>query len=207
MAFAWSDFFGERLIQTLERWTDRLVRSADDCRGRLAKSLSESSEVSPSMTSSLDGILETTERIVREILEQAKLNMEGKIQHEQRTLYETVPLRVKANMQAAFDDAANESGSGMKQRMVETLATHAHRVAQVMFDDARDAILSGVRGLNDWLAREFDKMIEAVRRNVSLAADNLVAEGPRMTLQIIEAEQAILTDLMALIGSFEEEQC
>jgi hypothetical protein len=68
-----------------------------------------------------------------------------------------------------------------------------------MFDDARDDLLGGVRGLNDWLAREFDKMIEAVQRNASVAADNLVA-GDRMTAGGIAEEQVMLDELANLVN-------
>ena len=100
--------------------------------------------------------------MLQEHFAQVKGNMDGRIQNDQRTLYESVPLEVKANMLVAFEEASEESGTGMKQRMVNILSEHAGRVVLTMFDDAREAILNGVRGLKDWLAWEYEKMIEAV---------------------------------------------
>jgi hypothetical protein len=70
-----------------------------------------------------------------------------------------------------------------------------------MFDDARDGLLNGVRGLNDWLAREFDTMIDAVQRNASVGADNLVASGDRMTTGAIAQEQAMLDELAGKVAN------
>ena len=204
IAFAWSEFFGERLSQTLDKWTTHLLRHTDSYRSRLAKSLSSASDVTESLATSLDKILETTERVVQELLAQTKGNMEAKIQDAQRTLYEAIPTQVQANMQTAFEAAGEESGSGMKQRMVAILSNHAHKVAQVMFDDARDALINGVRSLNDWLAREFDSMIETVRRNAKLAAENLVASGQQMSKEAIESEQAVLLELTTLLAKLND---
>ena len=47
--------------------------------------------------------METTGRILQEMLAQTRSNMETKVQHTQRTLYESVPSQVKVNMQSAFE--------------------------------------------------------------------------------------------------------
>jgi hypothetical protein len=57
IAFAWSDFFGERLQQTLEKWMGRLLDNGDDFHVRLAKSLAAVPDVSSSLVSSVDEIL------------------------------------------------------------------------------------------------------------------------------------------------------
>ncbi len=199
IAFAWSDFFGERLAQTLEKAAHRLLRRAEVYRDQLTKSLASAPDISRELFASLDGVLETTAHILQEIQAQTKTKMESRIQHDQRRLYESIPQQVRANMQPAFEGAAREKGAGMKDRMVDTLGTHTHQVAQVMFDDARQVILDGVRSLNDWLAREYDTMIDAVRRNATLAAENFVTNGQNMTLQAIAAEQATLGKFLDLV--------
>lgn len=199
IAFAWSDFFGVRLGQTLEKAAHRLLGRTEVYRNQLTQSLASAPEISQDLFLSLDGVLETTARILQEIQAQTKSKMEGKIQHTQRNLYETVPQQVRTNMQPAFEEAADEKGTGMKDRMVDILSSHAHRVAQVMFDDARESILNGVRGLNDWLAREYDLMIDAVKRNTGLAAENFIASGDNMTLKAIADEQAMLAEFLELV--------
>lgn len=200
IAFAWSEFFGDRLRQILEKWTEALLGRAAAHRDRLAKSVAAAPDVSKELVIGLDRVFETTGKVLKELLSQANNQMEAKVQKEQRTLYEAVPRQVNANMQPAFLKAAEETGAGMKRRMVDILAQHARQVSQVMFDDARDALLNGVRNLNDWLAREYDKMTQAVQRNAALAAENLVAGGQQLTAEAIQAEQATLNSLADLLS-------
>lgn len=203
IAFAWSEFFGERLSNTLRKWTDSLLRHAESYRGRLIRTLSTTSDVSEGIANSVDKVLETTDKVLQELFAQTSAKMEAKIQESQRTLYEKIPVQVKANMQEAFELASEECGPGMKQRMVDILTHHAHRIAQVMFDDARDALLGGVRSLNDWLAREFVSMVNTVRRNAKLAAENIATGGHEMSRAAIEAEQVMLGELTTLLVKLE----
>src|SRR5690606_24850383 len=58
IAFAWSDFFGDRLAKTLEKAADRLLRRADGYRDRLRQALKSAPDISPELFASLDGVLE-----------------------------------------------------------------------------------------------------------------------------------------------------
>lgn len=200
IAFAWSDFFGEKLRQILEKWTDRLRRKADDYRRKLFESLDTTSLPTP-VYESMSGIFDTTEQVLDEILAQISHEMDGRITEKQRTLYEQVPEQVKANMQEAFESAAEEAGAGMKQRMIDTLSEKAREVSQTMFDDARDALLNGVRSLNNWLESEYGKMVDAVKRNASLAAENVVSGEGQLTEDKIAQRQSALDGFEAIINS------
>ena len=90
----------------------------------------------------------------------------------------------------------------MKQRMVAILAEHATRVSQVMFDDGRDAILSGLRGLNDWLGGQYVEMIAAVNRHASLAAENLLVSGERLSEDTISRDKQPLEEMSVMVDSF-----
>jgi hypothetical protein len=204
IAFAWSDFFGEKLQVLLGKWTDMLLRHADDYRRRLLDTVGRRADLPPTLFANLDGILETTEKVLKELLGQINSAMEARIQKDQRTLYESVPGQVKANMQEAFDDAAAESGKDMKKRMVAILRNHARQVSQVMFDDARESLLVGLRSLNDWLAHEFCEMTAAVRRHASSAAENLLVGGEKMSDEAISREEQPLEELAVIVDSILE---
>jgi len=204
IAFAWSDFFGERLHQSLEKWTERLLRQSQEYRTRLRDSVAAVPDLGSNVLTNLQGIFVTTEKVLRELLAQTNNQMDAKIQHEQRTLYESIPGQVRANMEQAFQDAADEKGAGMKRRIVEVLARHAREVSNVMFDDARDAIVNGVRKLNDWLTREFTSMIEAIIRNAGLAAQNLVAGRSDRTAEAMAAEQKLLGELAGILERLQQ---
>ena len=201
IAFAWSDFFGEKLQLLLGKWTEKLLRHADDYRRRLMDTVGTKADLPPALFVNLDGILETTEKVLKELLGQITSAMEVRIQKDQRSLYESVPANVKANMQEAFEEAALERGTGMKKRMVAILSNHATQVSQVMFDDARESLLAGLRGLNDWLTHEFREMTAAVSRHASLAAENLLVGGEKMSEEAISHEKQPLEELAVIVDS------
>lgn len=202
IAFAWSDFFGEKLRLVLEKWTDRLRSNAEDHHRALRGILDSMDELPTGAPDRLLSMFETTQRVLSEVFSQAALEMETKITEKQRTLYEHIPTQVKANMQDAFTLAAAESGSGMKQRMIEILSEHAKKISQVMFDEARDALLNGLRGLNDWICSEFQKMTKSVDRNATLASDDLIGSEIQRTNEYIMQHEQILDELDLIIEQF-----
>ncbi len=205
IAFAWSDFFGEHLQTTLKKWTDSLLLHADAFQERLKGSLMHVSESAPDLIEDLEAIFDTAKEVLQEKVAQTNNQMEDRIQHEQRTLYESVTEQVRANMKPAFAQASEETGRGMKDRMVEILAGHARQVSQTKFDDARDTILNGIGGLNSWLAREYQEIIKAVQRNANLAEENLVVSGERVTSQALTAELGILSGLNDLVAKLKQD--
>ncbi len=95
IAFAWSDFFGDKLTQTLEQGTTRLLKYASSHRNQLIGVLRHSTEISESVTTSIDRILDTTEKVLTEQLAQIKSTMTASIEEKQRRLYESVPEQVR----------------------------------------------------------------------------------------------------------------
>src|SRR5262249_28458542 len=146
----------------------------------------------------------TNEQVLAELLAQTNRDMEARIVRDQRTLYGRVNAEIRANMKAAFDEAGDEQGAGMKHRILGVLARHAKRVSQVMFDDARDALLSGVSDLNDWLKLEYEKMIVAVRQAGELAAKNMVSGGERLSAETIGQDRKRFTDLETVLAAVAE---
>jgi hypothetical protein len=174
IAFAWVDFFNDKLAQSLERWSQHLMTVADTHRNELLKTISRVEGPDRAIGKSFDGLAGTTEKVLNELLAQVRNEMTQKIESVQRTLYDEIPRQIAANMAKAFEDAAQQSGTGMKKRMVEILGKHARQVSQVMFNDAQDKIAGGVRGLADWLNGKFiNDMSAAVRRQAKIASANL----------------------------------
>jgi hypothetical protein len=177
------------------------LRLADDYRRRLLEGLGNVSALPKSLQSSIAQLFETTQKVVKERVAQTAEGMDSRLEREQRTLYESIPEQLRANMQEAFQRAAEERGTGMKMRMVDTLSEHARRVAAVMFNDAREALLNGVRQLNDWLTREFSKMADTVRRNASDTMRHLMAAEGEVTQTAIQRELDQLQQFVEMVES------
>jgi hypothetical protein len=200
ITFAWVDFFGDRLSQGLEKWSERLLQCAEEHRLKLLEALSSLLPEKSRLHAHLKSIIETTERVIAEQLSQTRLQMNEKIDRNRRDLYERIPEHVAGNMRAAFDQAADESGTGMKLRMVAIISDHATRVCAVMFADAEQAILEGVRGLTDWLARKYVEMTTTVGQHADIAIENLNLEGGQISPEEIDQRRAVLDAIGAAVA-------
>lgn len=195
IAFAWSDFFGERLGLTLDEGARRLLRISDEHQQRLAVALTTGEDAPP-----LPGLADTTARIVREQVGQTKEGMAGRIEGVRRTLYEQIPGQVRANLAPACARVAQERGSGMKARMVAGLTEHARQTAGTMFADAEEAIRQGVRALTDGLGQTYGEMAGTIDRHARVGLDNLRAGAGDRSAAAIERERATLAQMHAQLA-------
>jgi len=189
ITFAWSDFFGDKLNQMLEKWTERLRLLSDDHRKNFLEKVGPAA-ANQNLQRDLKKIMDTTEKVLTELMSQTKTEMEQKIETVRRSLYECIPIQVRTNMQGAFDQAAQVSGQGTKTRMVEVLSRRAKEVSGVMFDDAQTEITQGVRSLNSCLACKYAEMGAAVDRHAGIASENIKLVG--MSLAEINEQKEIL---------------
>lgn len=199
IAFGWSEYFGDKLKDVLEKATERLLGMADK-HGR--EVLIAAGQVYRDEQGGLHGdlvkTLEMSEKIVREHVAQVSQRIERHVDEVRRELYEQIPEQIAANMEAAFTAAANEHGAGMKGRMVKMLSDRAFDVSDTMFADAEEAIMDGVRSLSDWLGGRFNEMTEVVRRNYDVHRENLLSTDrtpledlKRQEREVLEAERLL----------------
>jgi ribosomal protein S18 len=198
ITFAWTDFFGDKLEHALEVGCDRIFSLAERHRLSVVKNTTViGGEAVTLLHKDLEGAMESMERVVRELMGQARSEMTGKMEDVRRTLYEQIPGHVRASMRPAFEAASAESGRGMKDRMVGILADRSRSVSGVMFDDADRSIMEGVRSLNDWLATKYREMTRTALRHFQLPVDNIAVEPPSgkdaeaMIAQLQECDGAV----------------
>lgn len=175
ITFAWTDFFGDRMKQRLEKWTDRLNSLAHkhgvDLLKDLARVVPESQE---QLHRDFESMVDQTDKVTIELLGQAQSQMLAKLDEVRRDLYDEIPYQIGADMKKAFLDAAEEKGTGMKMRMIDLLSKHATTVSADMFTRTEERISEGVRELVDQLDRRFKEMTATVQRHAELPVDNLV---------------------------------
>ena len=175
ITFAWSDFFGDRLTSSLAKWSDKLMSLAER-QGldvlREFDALKLRGEFN--LEADFKSVVETTEMVIREQVGQIQADMHHSIDEVRRHLYEDVAERIATEMRQPFLDAAKESGSGMKQRMLDGIARHADRVSQDMFADIEEQLGTGVRGLNSWLGKKYGEMTSTIKRHAEIPVGNLL---------------------------------
>lgn len=203
IAFAWSEFFGEKLRNLLEKSAEQLKFHSEQFRRDLDRDLRDLPDLPKVVGEGLVRNFAATDRAVGEHLANTVQAMEDKILIKQRSMYDVVPQQVHANMQAAFKQGAEIKGVGMKNRIFEILSKHARQVSQQMFDDARTSLLQEIRSLNDWIAIEFGKMEASVLRNAATASENLLHSGERLSAGRAEQESLLTSELETLLGLLE----
>lgn len=175
ITFAWDDFFGDKMTHALTVWSDKLMVLADrHGNDTVREVIQQAGGDSKSLSDDLQNSLRVNERLIKEYVGQCQSDMSGKLRDVRSTLYEQIPRQVAANMREAYGAAEDESGTGMKQRILELLSGHARRVSKVMFDDSRDEIMAGVRTVTDSMATRYAKMAGGVSDRLSAPTANFL---------------------------------
>ncbi len=197
--FAWADFFGDQMNISLDKACERLLSSSQKSIMNLLAEVMQIIEVDQEVYKSFEKLFETSEAILNEFTGQIKIEMQQQIDQCRKTLYEQIEAQVDANMQTAYRKAADERGTGMKQRMVNVLTQHAKDVAGTMFHDAKESISVGIRGLCDYLQRKYDEMKEAVLKQNSIAQSNLMLDSEKLSPEDIEKKKEQFQKFLILL--------
>lgn len=195
ITFAWSDFFGDKLSNAMETWTERLLVLAERHRNDIQSQLaSYKTDATDALRQDLENAMAVTDKLLHELLSQTRSEVSQKVDEQRRTLYETIPNQIRADMRAAFLRAADESGTGMKQRIVDALTRHAQQISATMFEDAQKALSDGVGSLTDWLCHQYAHMAKQVDHLTSSPVKNVLTVE-----QMPEEEVKELLDGLAAI--------
>src|SRR5206468_3611107 len=73
----------------------------------------------PRLRQDTEKLGETTKKVLEEQLTQSRLCARTEIDAKRTTLHEQIPAGVKAAMEAAFVAAGQESGAGMRHRIID----------------------------------------------------------------------------------------
>lgn len=199
ITFAWTDFFGDRLTAALDKWSTKLVSLSERFGFDVLKELAALKlDACSKAEAEFKAVIGTTERVIAEQMGLIRSSMEQRIGEVRRTLYERIPEQVTHNMAPAFLQAADEKGTGMKQRMLDVIFLHASRVARDMFQDMEEQIGQGVRELNAWLTTKFGEMGQTVHRHSATPLTNLMTTED-MSAEEVQRRRAALSELAEAI--------
>jgi energy-coupling factor transporter ATP-binding protein EcfA2 len=198
IVLAWADFFGDRLSLGLDKWTERLLASAERFFSDLAR-ITRDDSTDPRVAQDTKKVAEVTDRLLRELLGQAKAGAKEKIDEVRRTLYEQIPTQIRNSLKPGFEKAAQESGPGMKRRMVDILSAEVSYVSQIMFADAEQAVLTGVRALIEVLSRNYKGMTEAVDRQASIVLNDTVGSAKTESVDTVSSALHQLSEILEVL--------
>jgi hypothetical protein len=205
IAFAYSAFFGERLIGVLDRTTDALLRLADDYRRDLLDSIARLGLPGQQWNLDLKKLLKVTEQVVGEQTAQVRTEITRKISDDRKRLHEGIIDQVRAHMAKPYSEAAKIQGRGTKRKIIALITEHATAVASVMFRDVEEQLLGRVRGLCDWLARQFATAGGTVERHAAMAGENFRGSAAQAVPTPIAQDRVSLEGLRDLVAGLADE--
>lgn len=197
--FAWADFFGQQMTMQIERTCEKLLTTFHRELNTLLSDAMKIIKLKKEVYETFEKMFSTSESVLKEITGQIKTQMLEKISHTRKTLYEQIGSQIDANMQSAYQQAAAESGTGMKRRMVGILADHAQDVAGTMFEDARREISEGIRALFDYLLRSYDEMKQSVMNQSQIAESNLLMDTETLSPEDIQTRKRGFEEFIAVL--------
>jgi hypothetical protein len=204
IAIPWNDYFGERLRGILERWTERLVKAAEEHGDGMLGAIEGVIRPSPAMRQDLGRFLDNTRKVLYEQFALARTRMDDRITEVRRELHRQIPAQIRANMRPVYRKAAAERGAGAGRRMVETLSRGAGEIADTMFRDVEQRTRDDIRNLGDHLARQYAEMAATVDRHASQAAENLHIGAVQLSLAEIERQRDALRRLGDVLRELED---
>jgi hypothetical protein len=201
IAFAYSDFFGERLAGILDQTTDALIRVADDHRRALLDAIVQLGLPGQQWNDDLKKLLDVTQKVIAEQTAQVRVEMAQKIHEDRAHLHEGIIDQVRVNMAGPVREAGKVSGKGTKARIIELVSEYAHSVANAMFREVEENLTGRVRGLCAWLDGKFAEMAGTVERHTALSSENLRGGTADAGVPIVDDDRVGLERLCDVVAS------
>lgn len=193
IAFDWDTFFSthlEKIIQDLTRELNRLLEKYGDSLISQLKLLEQDAQ----LVDLLQNNLATAHVSFRAQSDIAIADLKTIILNTRVMLTASVSETIKRNMLVAYEKAKQESGRGMRQRVLEILALFASENAQTIFVNTEQDLRDGVRELNRTLGRQLEKLCNDAKKKLTLMLDNVTVtplDTADLATAISEAEQAL----------------
>ncbi|XP_015260840.1 PREDICTED: nuclear GTPase SLIP-GC-like [Cyprinodon variegatus] len=103
-------------------------------------------------------------------VEKVKTTLSRMIQDQKKIIYLSLTHTIEQKMQECYKTAAGYSGTGMLEKMRETLKKHVHGLKDTMFEDAKTAMLDHLLGLRKEVLQTMDTLEGTIE--LSLKADD-----------------------------------
>ena len=174
--FVWDDFFGVELGTLIRHVVEQTEATLNGVADRIEGALHM-------LRRHPDGLRESiraTLRTVRESFElqagQVRAAVTNEIQRTRQSLAAGMVATAASFMAPAYDHAQQESGAGVKRRMLDILMRHAKAKAPTLFVSMRKDLADGVTVLRAQLTRDLSKFVANGKRILAQFRHNVGTE-------------------------------
>lgn len=199
--FTWDDFFGQHLRESLTEVREQLKARAEVFLERLKSEASQSEVFDVERIASLSTDIELSQRNIEFHVEQKTNGILSTIQRVRRELADGITNTTRSSMLAGYTAAKEESGSGMKRRMLETITRHARQASDKLFNTILAELTAGIVELGLQFNHDLRELTEVVGQQADRVSGNLGLGVVQDQVQNVElARQALEEVLTELAG-------
>jgi hypothetical protein len=184
----WESYFTEDLGRVRDGFVQRVLDAGTEFSQRAARIVEDT-------LYRQDDLLEKQLIWFREkvslLAQDTTLRLIDAITERRRELASKMPFVARQSMSPAYSAAENESGTGMKGRILQKLETEALSSAPVIYQTIQSDLLEGLNGLEAMILRMFNELAQTANEQAKTVAHNAA----------IDIDGAVDPEIIALLNS------
>jgi hypothetical protein len=201
--FTWDDFFGQHLRESLTEVREQLKARGEVFLERLKSEAALSGVFDADRIAALANDIELSQRNIEFHVEQKTNGILNTIQRVRRELADGITNTSRKSMLSAYEAAKEESGPGMKRRMLEIITRHARQASAKLFETILTELTSGVTELALQFNHDLRELAEVVGQQADRVSGNLGLGTVQHQVESVEATRQGLDGIMGELADLQ----
>jgi len=198
--FTWDDFFGLHLRESLAEVREQLKARGEVFLERLKSEATQSGVFASDRIASLSTDIELSQRNIEFHVEEKTNGVLRTIQRVRSQLADGIYNTIRNSMLPAYALAKDESGPGMKDRMIRLVTNHARQSCDQLFDNILADLTDGVVELGLQFNHDLRELSDIVGQQADRVSGNLGLGAVQHQAQSVESTRHALDELVGELG-------
>ena len=202
--FTWDDFFGQHLRESLTEVREQLKARGEVFLERLKSEASQCGVFEAGRIASLSTDIELSQRNIEFHVEEKTNGVIRTIQRVRSELADGISHTIRDSMLPAYAAGKDESGPGMKRRMLAIVTRHARESCERLFDNIVADLSGGVVELGLQFNHDLRELADIVGQQADRVSGNLGLGEIQNQSQNVAATRQVIESLMLELASQQE---
>ena len=202
--FTWDDFFGQHLRESLTEVREQLKARGEVFLERLKSEASQCGVFEAGRIASLSTDIELSQRNIEFHVEEKTNGVIRTIQRVRSELADGISHTIRDSMLPAYAAGTDESGPGMKRRMLAIVTRHARESCERLFDNIVADLSGGVVELGLQFNHDLRELADIVGQQADRVSGNLGLGEIQNQSQNVAATRQVIESLMLELASQQE---
>jgi hypothetical protein len=201
--FTWDDFFGQHLRESLAEVREQLKARGEVFLERLKSEAFISGVFDTERIASLSSDIELSQRNIEFHVEEKTNGVLRTIQRVRSELGDGISHTIRNSMLPAYAAAKDESGGGMKARMLKTVTNHARQSCDQLFDNILAELTDGVVELGLQFNHDLRELADIVGQQADRVSGNLGLGAVQHQTQNVESTRHALDEIIGELAGMQ----